>query len=241
MSCSVPANQPIYQALIDKAASYLASATQKPYQAKAYKKAAESVATTDQNIYRKFPIGMPGIGDKIDDFIIEFIKANPEPTGLTRSITCGGNLQYCGHPECSDNTKTTDEPTKTVQENPMIASNYLNDAWHVEYMKKWRAEQAAARAEYLKTPVYTPENPRRSKRNINKPKVQYFDQEDELDQITTAEKSPENPRREADVMNQDEEAARRALPLEPVAAVTYAQAREYAATVAAALEKILKK
>ena len=39
-------------------------------------------------------------------------------------------------------------------------------------------------------------------------------------------------------MNQDEEAARRALPLEPVAAVTYAQAREYAATVAAALEKV---
>jgi hypothetical protein len=185
MSCSVPANQPIYQALIDKAASYTASATQKPYQAKAYKKAAESVATTDQNIYRKFPIGMPGIGDKIDDFIIEFIKANPEPTGLTRSITCGGNLQYCGHPECSDNTKST-QSTKTIQENPMIAANYLNDAWHVEYMKKWRAEQAAARAEYLKTPVYTPENPRRSKRNINKPKVQYFDQEDELDQITTA-------------------------------------------------------
>jgi hypothetical protein len=46
----------------------------------------------------------------------------------------------------------------------------------------------------------------------------------------------------AHTMNpEDEEAERRALPLEPVAALTYAQAREYAEAADAALEKILKK
>jgi hypothetical protein len=186
-TCSVPQNQSIYQALIDKAASYPAD---KPYQAKAYKKAAESVAAYNLNLYNIseiYPDKLSGIGHTIEGFIYDFIDANPEPKpALTRSIACGGNLQYCGHPECSDNTKTTDEPTKTVtssQENPMIASNYLNDAWHVEYMKKWRAEQAAERAEYLKTPVYTAENPRRSKRVAKMPQKKYFTEEDEQDEI----------------------------------------------------------
>jgi hypothetical protein len=251
-TCTNPTNQPIYQALLDKTASYSAD---KIYQIKAYKKAAEYVAAMKDGIYDErgefygwwCAPSDSSIGWKIEEFINEFLKANPKPadilTGaakamddarkaaaaaapkdvttwpnddaersafqqrlaaskgdepakpsLTRSIACGGNLQYCGHPECSDNTKTTEpitEPTKTVTapkepENPMIASNYLNDAWHVEYMKKWRAEEAAKRAEYLKTPVYTPENPRRSKRNISKPAVKYFTEEDEQDEIAEA-------------------------------------------------------
>ena len=75
MSCSVPVNQPIYQALIDKAASYPAD---KSYQAKAYKKAAESVAAWNYNLYNDYIPSVPGVGISIQKFIEEFIKANPE-------------------------------------------------------------------------------------------------------------------------------------------------------------------
>jgi MarR-like DNA-binding transcriptional regulator SgrR of sgrS sRNA len=82
-----PINQAIYQALLDKAASYL---DQNSYQAKAYKKAAESLAEYNQ-------------------------------------------------------------------------------------MQEWK-----------KPVVYTAENPRRSKRNIGKPVVKYFTEEDEQDEIAEA-------------------------------------------------------
>lgn len=82
MSCSIPANQSIYQALLDKAASY---PTDKPYQAKAYKKAAESVLKYHKNIYdgygtyNWFMTRPDSIGDKIENFIANFIEKNPAP------------------------------------------------------------------------------------------------------------------------------------------------------------------
>lgn len=76
MSCSVPVNQSIYQALIDKAASYPAD---KSYQAKAYKKAAESVATWNYNLYTDYIPSVPGVGISIQKFIEEFIQNNPVP------------------------------------------------------------------------------------------------------------------------------------------------------------------
>jgi hypothetical protein len=90
VTCAVPANKPIYDALLAKAASYPAD---KVYQAKAYKKAAETVRTYKQNIpddcakYGGFymtrydgvgrDIHMArydGIGRGIEDFIYQFIK-----------------------------------------------------------------------------------------------------------------------------------------------------------------------
>jgi hypothetical protein len=80
-TCSVPADQPIYQALLDKAASYPAD---KPYQAKAYKKAAKFIATYGVDICRRgnwwfFAPENSGIGYRIEEFINEFIEANPQP------------------------------------------------------------------------------------------------------------------------------------------------------------------
>jgi hypothetical protein len=92
MSCSVPANQPIYQALIDKAASYTAD---KSYQIKAYKNAAKTVLSYGENLYDKllrgggFTYPFPsGIGISIENFIYDFIKANPEskPTSIWEQL-----------------------------------------------------------------------------------------------------------------------------------------------------------
>lgn len=89
MSCVVPANQPIYQALVDKAASYPAD---KPYQAKAYKNAAETVLSHNKNLYTEYvnnrrPRPLPAnFGPKTEDFICDFIKANPKPTSMWEQL-----------------------------------------------------------------------------------------------------------------------------------------------------------
>lgn len=83
ISCTVPDNQSIYQALLDKAASYPADKT---YQVNAYKKAAESVLIHTWNIYDVIRNNtwyqgyVPNVGCGIKNFIQDFIKANPEPT-----------------------------------------------------------------------------------------------------------------------------------------------------------------
>jgi hypothetical protein len=84
-SCVVPANQPIYEALIKKANSYPST---EPYKAKAYTKAATSIAAHTNNIYDElvndwwYSDGLSGIGWGITMFINEFIKTNPR-TNLT--------------------------------------------------------------------------------------------------------------------------------------------------------------
>ena len=83
-TCSIPSNQPIYQALLDKAASYPAD---KVYQAKAYKKAALKIDEDGVDLYEIVdflePGIMRGIGSSISDFIINFIKQNPKTVTAT--------------------------------------------------------------------------------------------------------------------------------------------------------------
>jgi len=216
-TCVISQNQPIYQALLDKAATYPAD---KPYQAKAYRTAAESVLRYDKNLYEAYTGQLPcpsiyGIGDKIEEFICEFVKNNPVvtssgdevrvlnadefaaaiaaslepsqkemdeardrikaalvtsiskfnndynvaqsitvevpktelPPGLSRTITCGGTLKYCGHPECPDNTvsESVSSPT-TFTVATTTAAMLLG----------------------------------RGRRNIGKPRPKYFDEEDEI-------------------------------------------------------------
>ena len=168
-TCVISQNQPIYQALLDKATTYPAD---KPYQAKAYRTAAESVLSYDKNLYEAYTGQLPcpsiyGIGNKIEEFICEFVKNNPasapapapaptpvqkvieEPSrviltpGLSRTITCGGTRIYCGHPECPDNTvEPVTIPTQSIS--PPIATL------------------------------------RCSSRHIGKPAPKYFDEEDEI-------------------------------------------------------------
>lgn len=89
MSCVVPANKPIYEALLAKAAAYPAD---KPYQARAYKKAAETVREYTENIYDEyakycgFKHQPMTIGKSIEAFIYEFIKAGSPATKPTCAV-----------------------------------------------------------------------------------------------------------------------------------------------------------
>jgi hypothetical protein len=86
-SCVVSSNQSIYEALIKKANSYPAD---KMYQAKAYKKVAEGVLNFDQDIYTnsdKLWL-INGVGDSIEVFIEDFIKANPITNSKEESGFC---------------------------------------------------------------------------------------------------------------------------------------------------------
>ncbi len=71
--CIVPDNQPIYQALLDKAASYPADKT---YEIAAYKGAAQRLSTLNKNLYID-PVTDFGMYTTV--FIEDFIKANPNP------------------------------------------------------------------------------------------------------------------------------------------------------------------
>ncbi len=85
MSCTIPANQPIYQALLDKAASYPAD---KWRELELYR-AAETVRKYNANIYEEFAKyggfdGQPWyIGKSTEQFIRDFIKASPAPAPPT--------------------------------------------------------------------------------------------------------------------------------------------------------------
>lgn len=78
MPCIVPANQPIYEALITKAKSYPAD---KVYQSKAYMTCADKIANMTKSIYDDLILGSwysGGLcGIRVEAFINEFIKANP--------------------------------------------------------------------------------------------------------------------------------------------------------------------
>ena len=69
-TCVNPANQPIYQALLDKAATYPAD---KIYNIKAYQNAAQYIFTTDKDMSDGIYETIPGIGIKIEEFINTFV------------------------------------------------------------------------------------------------------------------------------------------------------------------------
>jgi hypothetical protein len=192
MSCIVSENQPIYQALIDKAASYPADKVAQ-YKAKAYNKTAEYVASMNESIYDNrgefygwwSPPPNSGIGFKTEEFINEFLKKNPrvpkkpveEPNefliGTAKAMDEARKIAAQNAPSITiDQLRTVLGLDNTVQkpvEKPKAALDYYN------LMQEWN-----------KPDVYTAENPRRSKRNVGKPVVKYFTEEDEQDEIAEA-------------------------------------------------------
>jgi DNA polymerase/3'-5' exonuclease PolX len=74
MQCFIPENQPIYDALLVKAATY---SPDKTFKIQAYTDAAEQVANLKYNIIIDYQTGrrsyIPGIGKGIKRFIIDFI------------------------------------------------------------------------------------------------------------------------------------------------------------------------
>jgi hypothetical protein len=160
-TCAVPANQPIYQALLDKAASYPAD---KPYQAKAYKKAAETVLSYGNNIYDRYwnwgtDVLVANIGTKIENFIYEFIEINHQLVKQTKPVE---------QPKPVEEPKPVEQPKPVEEPKPVKQAKY---DWYKSYLDS------------LKSPVYTAENPRRSRRIANKPTPKYFDEEDLEDEI----------------------------------------------------------
>ena len=87
MSCKIASNQPIYQALLEKANSY---PEDKVYQKKAYENAAKNLLTHSYDIYQVLDKGkwyqgdgqaIPGVGTNILNFIKDFIKTEVFPSG----------------------------------------------------------------------------------------------------------------------------------------------------------------
>jgi hypothetical protein len=93
-TCTVPANQPIYQALIDKATFYSTYKSLKD--ANKYTTAANSIRATKVDIYSiveycnsiwnfeedfedEYEDGFPHIGSSIISFIFDYAKENPKP------------------------------------------------------------------------------------------------------------------------------------------------------------------
>ncbi len=192
-TCSVPQNQSIYQALLDKAASY--PAAKYPYQAKAYKKAAEYVASMKVGIYDnrgKFSgwwssPADSNIGCKIEEFINEFLKTNPKPT---ESITFAAD-NLTGAAKAMDDAR---KAAAAAAPKDVTTWPKNDDAERAAFQQKVAASKVDETPKTLldfynhilesqKPVVYTAENPRRSRRLANKPTRKYFTEEDEQDEI----------------------------------------------------------
>jgi len=89
MSCIIASNQPIYEALLEKAKSY---PEDKVYQKKAYENVAKNLLTFERNLHslytsnvivclKLFPV--PGAGYSITKFIKEFIETSKATTSST--------------------------------------------------------------------------------------------------------------------------------------------------------------
>jgi hypothetical protein len=193
--CSVAANQPIYQALLDKAASYPAD---KPYQAAAYKKAAQIVATYPSNIYSEFAKycafeELPaGIGYRIGQFINEFIEANPKPAVPSNPMDAARVFAAASAPKMTT-VWPNDASERAAFQQKVAVSKADDPAKFVELpsvhpaLAPLRTTQRPNWSIYDYTPVtYTAENPRRSKRFVGKPKPVYFSKEDEEDEVAEA-------------------------------------------------------
>jgi hypothetical protein len=197
-TCSVPQNQSIYQALLDKAASY--PAAKYPYQAKAYKKAAEYVASMKVGIYDnrgKFSgwwssPADSNIGCKIEEFINEFLKTNPKPTesitfaadnltGAAKAMDDARKAAAAAAPKATT-TWPNDDAERAAFQQKLTASK-VDEPPKVDEPFKAAAWSWANYLESLKPVVYTAENPRRSRRLANKPTPKYFTEEDEQDEI----------------------------------------------------------
>jgi DNA polymerase/3'-5' exonuclease PolX len=198
-ACTNPTNQSIYQALIDKGASYPA---EKPYQAKAYKKAAEYVASMNESIYdnRGEFYGWwctpkdSGIGWKIEEFINEFLRANPKPTVPTNPMEAARVFAAQNAPKDVTAWPKDDAARAAFQERvaaskvdepSRITIDQLRTALGLDTKPLVPAKPAEPKwSIYDYKPVtYTPENPRRSHRLAKKPKPNYFPKEDEQDEI----------------------------------------------------------
>ncbi len=133
MTCIESINQPIYQALLEKAASYPAD---KPFQAAAYKKAAEAVRTWNYDLYKDFVYAVPGVNRGIGKFLEDFIQKSksaqmndivpPTRSVQMRSDTKGsGPFGYLAD---ADETEEDDARTTLIPTSRKITVQMLIDS-----------------------------------------------------------------------------------------------------------------
>jgi hypothetical protein len=145
MTCIVPSNQPIYEALIKKATSYI---TDNPNKAKAYNKASDNIRSSKIDIYKiakhcnnlwnwldDFEDDFPNIGAKISTFIFEYIEDNPMPTISTPVPTSKANQNI----------------VKAITSNPVDENALTNEITNIMAGAKTREEALA-----LLNPVLRP-------------------------------------------------------------------------------------
>ena len=107
--CIVPDNQPIYQALLDRAASRPAHET---YEIAAYKGAAQRLSTLNKNLYID-PVTDFGIYTTV--FIEDFIKANPNPNPKPVAVASVlGQLKEMVVPDLYTSENPQSSPTGAV-------------------------------------------------------------------------------------------------------------------------------
>ena len=141
MTCRVPANQMIYQALLNKAASYPAD---KNYQAAAYRNAAESVAAWFYDLRKDYILAVPNVGPSIAKFITDF---NNHPCSISFCSTCEAAATPTKPIEPNTLKQTQSTPTCIVPHNQTIYELLMNKAEH----EKQKAADYKATAEALLT------------------------------------------------------------------------------------------
>lgn len=141
MPCRVPANQMIYQALLNKAASYPAN---QHYKANAYKKAAQSVAEWLYDLRKDYVMVVPNVGPSIAKFITDF---NNHSCSISFCSTCEAAKPPTKPIEPNTLKQTQSTPTCVVPHNQPIYQLLINKAEH----EKQKATDYKATAEALLT------------------------------------------------------------------------------------------
>jgi hypothetical protein len=194
MTCVVPKNQPIYQALIDKANSYPPGTLYLP---ELFKKAAKSVAKYKNDIYQDYAKyneidqQLPSVYGITLDLITDVVKNDPSQPQPTTPVTT---------PPISPSKwglQATEQARLLAAKNqPKDITTWSNDdAARAAFQERLAASRLTPeptlsndttdikkkRPDYLKTPIYNSQNPqtspaapagilRRSSRIANKPK-----------------------------------------------------------------------
>ncbi len=184
--CVNPINQPIYQALLDKAASY---PPEKHYHAQAYTNVAKCVRAWTYNLYTDYVPAVGCVGPRIASFIYDFRKKNPQP--IQPTILPLSNQTDINTPDTPDDVFPSDGYQGAIEamdtaHNIAAQNAPKHTAWSNDDAQRDDAERAAfqarldaSRVQEVVLGTITDGELRRSSRLQAKPKVQYCDDDDD--------------------------------------------------------------
>jgi hypothetical protein len=151
MTCVIPNNQPIYNALLDKAASY---PSDKAFQIAAYKKAAEGVRTWKYNLYGddhyEDHYDVPGVGSSIGVFIEDFIESNPALTSVPNATNTDDAIHEAYFNEVDRLIRNGNKVLNPTYESPLIEAimkKPIGETLTVQEIIQIAKDNATARSE----------------------------------------------------------------------------------------------